>query len=220
VFQELRRDDFLAAGVTLKDPRTVYFSWDTKIGRDVVIEPNVVFGPGVSIGDNVVIHAFSHLEGATVGAGAAVGPFARLRPEAVLGEGAKVGNFVEIKKAEIGKGAKVSHLSYIGDAEVGAEANIGAGTITCNYDGVNKHVTRIGAGAFIGSNSSLVAPVSIGDGAYVGSGSVVTSDVPADALALGRARQEIKPGRAKILRQRAEAARAAKKSRSSMVSGG
>jgi bifunctional UDP-N-acetylglucosamine pyrophosphorylase/glucosamine-1-phosphate N-acetyltransferase len=158
-----------------------------------------------------VIHAFSHLEGAHVSAGATVGPFARLRPGTDLSAGAKVGNFCEVKNGKVGEGAKVNHLTYIGDAVIGAQANIGAGTITCNYDGVNKHETRIGANAFIGSNSALVAPVSIGDGAYVASGSVITEDVPADALALGRARQEVKPERAKVIRDRALAFKAAKK---------
>ena len=201
----------MLSGVTLSDPSTVYFSHDTEIGRDALIEPSVWFGPGVTVGEGAVIHAFSHLEGATVGAGATVGPFARLRPGADLGERSKVGNFCEVKKAEIGEGAKVNHLTYIGDATVGANANIGAGTITCNYDGVNKHLTEIGAGAFIGSNSSLVAPVKIGDGAYVGSGSVVTKSVEADALALSRVPQENYPGKASVLRARAEAVKAAKK---------
>jgi len=189
----------------------VFLSHDTQIGQDAVIEPNVVFGPGVVVESGVVIHAFSHLEGAYVATGATVGPYARLRPGANLAEGSKVGNFCEVKKAEIGKGAKVNHLTYIGDAFVGAETNIGAGTITCNYDGVNKHETHIGAGAFIGSNSSLVAPVTIGDGALIASGSVITKDVPADALAFGRARQEMKPGRAKQIREKNLAIKAAKK---------
>jgi bifunctional UDP-N-acetylglucosamine pyrophosphorylase/glucosamine-1-phosphate N-acetyltransferase len=209
-FQDLRREDFLRAGVTLKDPKTVYFSYDTEIAQDVVIEPNVVFGSGVKIGEGAVIHAFSHIEGATIGAGVSVGPFARLRPGADLAEGAKVGNFVEVKNAKIGKGAKLPHLSYVGDAEVGAKANLGAGTITCNYDGVNKSRTVIGAGAFIGSNSSLVAPVTIGDGAYVASGSVITRDVAADDLAIARAKQENKPGYASKLRARAEAIKTSK----------
>ena len=209
-FQALRRDDFMASGVTLKDPGTVYFSYDTQIGRDVVIEPNVVFGPGVRIDEGAVIHAFSHLEGAHVGPGASVGPFARLRPGADLADGAKVGNFVEVKNARVGKGAKLPHLSYVGDTEVGAKANLGAGTITCNYDGVNKSKTVIGEGAFIGSNTSLVAPVSIGANAYVGSGSVITRDVPADALAVARARQENKDGYAPRLKARALAIKQAK----------
>lgn len=210
LFQDVRREDFMRAGVTLKDPGSVWFSYDTEIARDVTIEPNVYFGPGVSIGEGAVIHAFSHIEGASIGAGASVGPFARLRPEARLGEGAKVGNFVEIKKAEIGKGAKVSHLSYIGDASVGEEANIGAGVITVNYDGFNKHRTVIGDHAFIGSNTSLVAPVNVGEGALVASGSVITEDVPADALALGRSRQTVKEGRAKAVFERAKAQKLSK----------
>jgi bifunctional UDP-N-acetylglucosamine pyrophosphorylase/glucosamine-1-phosphate N-acetyltransferase len=210
-FQHLRREDFMKAGVTLKDPTSVWFSYDTEIARDVTIEPNVVFGPGVKIEEGAVIHAFSHLEGAHVGRNASVGPFARLRPEANLGEGAKIGNFVEIKKAEIGKGAKVSHLTYIGDATVGADVNIGAGVITVNYDGYNKHRTVIGDNAFIGSNASLVAPVNVGAGALVASGSVITEDVEADALALGRARQVVKPGRAKDIFAAAAAKKQSKK---------
>jgi bifunctional UDP-N-acetylglucosamine pyrophosphorylase/glucosamine-1-phosphate N-acetyltransferase len=212
LWQERRRHELMVSGVTMIAPETVFFSHDTVIGQDALIEPNVVFGPGVTVEGGAVIHAFSHLEGAHVSAGATVGPFARLRPGANLAEGSKVGNFCEVKKAEIGRGAKVNHLTYIGDAVVGAETNIGAGTITCNYDGVNKHETRIGAGAFIGSNSSLVAPVSIGDGALIASGSVITEDVPADALAFGRARQEMKPGRAAFIRERNLAIKAAKKS--------
>jgi bifunctional UDP-N-acetylglucosamine pyrophosphorylase/glucosamine-1-phosphate N-acetyltransferase len=212
LWQERRRHELMVSGVTMIAPETVFLSHDTVIGQDALIEPNVVFGPGVTIEGGAVIHAFSHLEGAHVSAGATVGPFARLRPGANLAEGSKVGNFCEVKKAEIGRGAKVNHLTYIGDAVVGAESNIGAGTITCNYDGVNKHETRIGAGTFIGSNSSLVAPVSIGDGALIASGSVITEDVPADALAFGRARQEMKPGRAAVIRERNLAIKAAKKS--------
>ncbi len=211
LWQERRRHELMVSGVTMIAPETVFLSHDTVIGQDALIEPNVVFGPGVTVEGGAVIHAFSHLEGAHVAAGATVGPFARLRPGANLAEGSKVGNFCEVKKAEIGRGAKVNHLTYIGDAVVGAEANIGAGTITCNYDGVNKHETHIGAGAFIGSNSSLVAPVKIGDGALIASGSVITEDVPADALALGRARQEMKPGRAAVIRERNLAIKAAKK---------
>ncbi|SIQ92089.1 UDP-N-acetylglucosamine pyrophosphorylase /glucosamine-1-phosphate N-acetyltransferase [Rhizobium sp. RU33A] len=211
LWQERRRHELMVSGVTMIAPETVFLSHDTVIGQDALIEPNVVFGPGVTVEGGAVIHAFSHLEGAHVSAGATVGPFARLRPGANLAEGSKVGNFCEVKKAEIGRGAKVNHLTYIGDAVVGAETNIGAGTITCNYDGVNKHETHIGAGAFIGSNSSLVAPVKIGDGALIASGSVITEDVPADALAFGRARQEIKPGRAAVIRERNLAIKAAKK---------
>lgn len=203
LFQARMRARMLDNGVTLIDPGSVHFSYDTEIGRDVVIEPNVVFGPGVVIASNATIHAFSHIEGALVGEGASVGPFARLRPDAVLAAGAKVGNFVEIKKANVGAGAKVNHLSYIGDAEIGAAANIGAGTITCNYDGINKHRTMIGEGAFIGSNSALVAPVEIGDGAYVASGSVITENVPPEAMAVARGRQVNKPGHAETIRKRA-----------------
>jgi bifunctional UDP-N-acetylglucosamine pyrophosphorylase/glucosamine-1-phosphate N-acetyltransferase len=199
IFQDRRRLAAMAAGTTLLDPSTVYFSFDTEIADDVVVEPNVFFGPGVRVARGATIRAFSHLEGAVVGEGAIVGPFARLRPGARLGSGAKVGDFVEVKNAEIGADAKVPHLAYIGDAAVGAGANIGAGTITCNYDGFSKHRTEIGEGAFIGSNSSLVAPVKIGKGAYVGSGSVVTKDVEDDALAVARGRQsEIKGWAAKF----------------------
>ena len=193
-WQAARRVQAMADGATLIAPDTVWFSHDTRIGRDVVIEPNVVFGPGVTVADHVVIHAFSHIEGATIGTGAEVGPYARLRPGAVLGAKSKVGNFVEVKKATLGEGAKVNHLSYIGDADIGAGANIGAGTITCNYDGFFKYRTSIGAGAFIGSNSALVAPVSVGDGAIVAAGSVLTQDVEAGALALVRPPQVARPG--------------------------
>ncbi len=189
-------------GATLIAPETVFLSFDTAIGRDVLIEPHVVFGPGVAIDDGAIIHAFSHLEGARVAKGASIGPYARLRPGADVAAKAKVGNFVEIKNATIETGAKVNHLTYIGDARIGAGANIGAGTITCNYDGFGKYKTDIGAFAFIGSNSSLVAPVKIGDGAYIGSGSVVTRDVDADALAVARGRQEAYPGWAKAFRER------------------
>jgi bifunctional UDP-N-acetylglucosamine pyrophosphorylase/glucosamine-1-phosphate N-acetyltransferase len=200
-WQAACRIRMMDAGASLIAPETVWFSYDTKIGRDVTIEPDVFFGPGVSIGDDATIHAFSHIEGATVGVGAEVGPFARLRPGAVMGEKSKVGNFVEMKKAVLGKGAKANHLTYLGDAEVGAGANIGAGTITCNYDGFFKYKTQIGEGAFIGSNSALVAPVAIGAGAIVGAGSVITADVEADALAVARGKQEAKPGRAKRFRE-------------------
>ncbi len=189
-------------GATLIDPATTYLSADTQLGRDVVIHPHVVLAPGVTIADGVEIKSFSHLEGATVETGAIIGPYARLRPGSLIGENAHVGNFVEIKKASLGKGAKANHLSYIGDATVGEEANIGAGTITCNYDGTNKHETHIGAHAFIGSNSALVAPVTIGQGAIVGAGSTITMDVPADALALARAQQVSIPSRAKVLKAR------------------
>ncbi len=202
VMQRRLREEAMRGGVTMLAPDTVHLNHDTTFGRDVLVEPHVVFGPKVTVADGAVIHAFSHLEGATVGPGASVGPHARLRPGAVLGEKAKVGNFVEIKAATLGKGAKVSHLTYLGDAEVGAEANIGAGTITCNYDGFSKFRTVIGAGAFIGSNSSLVAPVTIHDGGYVGSGSVITGDVPADALGVARSRQRNIEGWAKSFREK------------------
>jgi bifunctional UDP-N-acetylglucosamine pyrophosphorylase/glucosamine-1-phosphate N-acetyltransferase len=198
--QQRLRTAAMAAGVTLVAPETVFLAADTKLGRDVTIEPNVVFGPGVTVDDGATIRSFSHLEGAHVGKGARVGPFARLRPGADLGPDVHIGNFVEVKASTIEAGAKANHLAYIGDARVGAGANIGAGTITCNYDGVAKHKTDIGKGAFIGSNSSLVAPVKVGDGAYVGTGTVVTKDVPADALAVARAEQKIKEGWAKRLR--------------------
>lgn len=193
-WQQRRRARAMADGATLIAPETVWFAWDTKLGRDVVIEPNVFFGPGVSVADRVTIHAFSHLEGASLAEGVEIGPYARLRPGAVLGEKAKVGNFVEIKKATMGKGAKANHLSYIGDAEVGAGANIGAGTITCNYDGYFKHKTVIGERAFIGSNSALVAPVKIGADAIVAAGSAVTRDVMDGELRIVRAEQLVKPG--------------------------
>lgn len=189
IFQRRMRDAAMEAGATLLDPDTVYFSYDTKLGADVVVAQNVVFGRGVNIADNVAIHAFSHIEGATVSSNASIGPFARLRPGAEIGREARVGNFVEIKNSEISEGAKVNHLSYVGDASVGRDANIGAGTITCNYDGYAKHKTVIGDRAFIGSNSALVAPIRIGDGAYVGSGSVITKEVEPDALAVARGRQ-------------------------------
>ena len=202
VLQQRLRQAALDGGVTLVAPETVFLSSDTKFGRDVVVEPFVVFGPGVMVEDNAVIRSFSHLERAHVGKGAMVGPYARLRPGARLQEQVHIGNFVEVKEAVIEAGAKANHLSYIGDATVGAGTNVGAGTITCNYDGVAKHRTEIGKNAFIGSNSALVAPVKIGDGAYVGSGSVITHDVPAAALALARGRQVVKDGWARRLRQR------------------
>ena len=209
-WQRRRRDQAMRDGATLIAPETVFFSHDTYLGRDVVVEPNVVFGPGVVVEDGVTIHAFSHLEGARIMAGAEIGPYARLRPGTVIGTSAKVGNFVEIKKSVLGEGAKANHLSYIGDATVGAGANIGAGTITCNYDGFFKYQTEIGAGAFIGSNSALVAPVKVGDGAIVGAGSVLTRDVDADALALTRAKQEARPGWAARFRAMMKAKKAAK----------
>ncbi|WP_421861749.1 bifunctional UDP-N-acetylglucosamine diphosphorylase/glucosamine-1-phosphate N-acetyltransferase GlmU [Parvibaculum sp.] len=202
--QERLREAAMAGGVTFLDPATAYLSFDTRFGQDVVVGQNVVFGPGCEIADGVTIKAFSHLEGAIVAESAEIGPFARIRPGTEIGRKAKIGNFVETKKAKIEEGAKVSHLSYIGDARVGAGANIGAGTITCNYDGYNKFFTDIGAGAFIGSNSSLVAPVKIGDGAYVGSGSVVTKDVATDALAVARGRQMEKRGWAAAFRAKNE----------------
>lgn len=211
IWQNRKRREMMLAGVSMQAPETVFFSHDTLIESDVTLEPNIVFGLGVSIATGTVIHAFSHIEGAKIGASATIGPFARLRPGADLAEKAKVGNFVEVKNAKIGQGAKLNHLSYIGDATIGAEANIGAGTITCNYDGYNKYHTEIGTNTFIGSNSSLVAPVSIGDNAYVASGSVITENVPADALAFGRARQEIKEGRAVQLRARYAALKLSKK---------
>ncbi|MET0309325.1 MAG: bifunctional UDP-N-acetylglucosamine diphosphorylase/glucosamine-1-phosphate N-acetyltransferase GlmU [Sphingomonas sp.] len=209
-WQRARRVQAMIDGASLIAPETVWFAHDTKLGRDVTIEPNVVFGPGVEVADQVTIHAFSHIEGATIASGAAVGPYARLRPGAVLEEGAKVGNFVEMKKAVLGKGAKANHLTYLGDARVGAGANIGAGTITCNYDGYFKYGTEIGEGAFIGSNSALVAPVKIGDGAIIGAGSVITQDVEADALGLTRAPASVKPGWARRFREMMTAKKAKK----------
>lgn len=193
-FQSRRRQELLESGVTMTAPDTVFLAHDTIIENDVVIEPHVVFAPGVHVRSGAVIRAFSHLEGAIVDEGAQIGPYARLRPGARIGEGARIGNFVEVKKTRVGKGAKANHLAYLGDGEVGANANLGAGTIFCNYDGFLKYTTRIGEGAFVGSNSALVAPVSIGKGAYVGSGSVITEDVSADALAIGRGRQVEKAG--------------------------
>jgi bifunctional UDP-N-acetylglucosamine pyrophosphorylase/glucosamine-1-phosphate N-acetyltransferase len=201
-WQRRRREQVLDEGATLIDPESVWFAYDTKLGRDVTVEPHVVFGPGVSVADGATIHAFSHIEGATIGARASIGPFARIRPGTKLAERTKVGNFVELKKAEVGEGAKVNHLSYVGDASVGASANIGAGTITCNYDGFGKYKTRIGAGAFIGSNTALVAPVSVGDGAIVGAGSVITRDVEPDSLAIERSHQKGIAGWARRFRER------------------
>lgn len=208
--QAQHRRNAMLGGATLIAPDTVYFSADTKIGMDVVIEPNVVFGPGVAVGDNVHILANSHLEGATIGSGARIGPFARLRPGAEIGEEAHIGNFVEVKKAVIGKGAKANHLSYIGDAKVGAGSNIGAGAITCNYDGFEKHLTDIGELVFVGSNTALVAPVKIGDGANIAAGSVITEDVPANSLAINRAELRVKEGWALRYRKMKEARKAAK----------
>ncbi len=188
-FQQSLRRQFMDAGTTLADPQTVWFAFDTKIGRDVSIGQNVVFGPHVVVEDGVTIKPFCHIEGGVLRARSIVGPFARIRPGSDIGEDAHIGNFVETKKAKVGKGAKINHLSYVGDASVGEAANIGAGTITCNYDGIDKHETKIGARAFIGSNTSLVAPVSVGDGAITGAGSVITKDVPADALSVERSNQ-------------------------------
>jgi len=210
LFQQVRREDFMKAGVTLRDPGSVWFSWDTEIGRDVTIFPNVVFGPGVKIADNVDIRAFCDIEDAVIGAGASIGPFARIRGGAELGENVHLGNFVEVKKSTLHAGVKAGHLSYLGDAEIGSRTNIGAGTITCNYDGVNKDRTVIGADAFIGSNTALVAPVTLGDGAYTASGSVITEDVPENAVAFARARQQNKPGYAPVLKEKARARKAAK----------
>jgi bifunctional UDP-N-acetylglucosamine pyrophosphorylase/glucosamine-1-phosphate N-acetyltransferase len=201
VMQARLRKAALDAGVTLIAPETVYLAADTTFGKDVTIEPFVVIGPGVSIADGAVIHSFSHIVQTSVGKKASVGPYARLRPGTSLGEGARIGNFVETKAATIEAGAKVNHLSYVGDAHVGANANIGAGTITCNYDGFSKHKTEIGAGAFIGTNSSLVAPVKIGKGAYIGSGSVITRDVPDDAMAVERNQQTNREDGAKRYRE-------------------
>jgi bifunctional UDP-N-acetylglucosamine pyrophosphorylase/glucosamine-1-phosphate N-acetyltransferase len=209
-WQRRRRSQAMADGATLTAPETVWFAHDTRIGRDVTIEPNVVFGPGVRVADKVQLRAFSHIEGATVAEGAIVGPYARLRPGADVGEGAHVGNFVELKAARLGKGAKANHLTYLGDADIGAGANIGAGTITCNYDGYGKYRTLIGEGAFIGSNSALVAPVAIGDRAIVAAGSVIVRDVAADALGIARGKQDEKPGWATDFRAVAQAKKAAK----------
>jgi bifunctional UDP-N-acetylglucosamine pyrophosphorylase/glucosamine-1-phosphate N-acetyltransferase len=201
-WQRRRREQALDEGATLIDPESVWFAYDTKLGRDVTVEPHVVFGPGVEIGEGAIIHAFSHISGAIVGTKASIGPFARIRPGSRLADRTKVGNFVELKKAEVGEGAKINHLSYVGDAEVGARANVGAGTITCNYDGFGKYRTVIGAGAFIGSNTALVAPVTIGEGAVVGAGSVITENVEADSLAVERTEQRGIAGWARRFRER------------------
>lgn len=210
-FQVRRREQLLLDGVAMTAPETVFLAHDTIIERDVLIEPNVVFGPGVHVRTGARIRAFSHLEGAQVSSGCEVGPYARLRPGTTLSEGAKIGNFVEVKKTRIGKGAKANHLAYLGDGEVGEGANIGAGTIFCNYDGFLKYQTRIGKRAFVGSNSSLVAPVTIGDGAYIGSGSVITKDVDKDALSVARGRQMQKSGWATQFRDKMAAIKAAKR---------
>jgi bifunctional UDP-N-acetylglucosamine pyrophosphorylase/glucosamine-1-phosphate N-acetyltransferase len=201
-WQRRRREEMLDQGATLIDPESVWFAYDTRLARDVTVEPHVVFGPGVEVAEGAVIKAFSHIEGAIIGAKASIGPFARIRPGTRLAERTKVGNFVELKKARVAEGAKVNHLSYVGDAEIGAGANIGAGTITCNYDGFGKYRTVIGAGAFIGSNTALVAPVTIGDGAVIGAGSVITEDVEADALAVERSEQKGISGWARRFRER------------------
>jgi len=208
VMQSRLRRAALDAGVTMIAPETVFLAPDTTFGKDVTVEPYVIFGPGVSVGDGAVIHAFSHIVQATIGKNTSVGPYARLRPGTSLGDGARIGNFVETKAAILEAGVKVNHLTYIGDTHIGANANIGAGTITCNYDGFNKHKTQIGEGAFVGSNSSLVAPVKIGKGAYIGSGSVIARDVPDDALAVERSQQTLREGWAKRFRDMKAAAKA------------
>ncbi|MES0881965.1 bifunctional UDP-N-acetylglucosamine diphosphorylase/glucosamine-1-phosphate N-acetyltransferase GlmU [Roseibium sp. SCP14] len=209
-FQNRMRITALEKGCSLLAPQTVFFSHDTELESDVVVEQNVVFGLGVKVSQRAKIRAFSHLEGATVGVGSVVGPYARLRPGAVLGADTRVGNFVEVKNATFGAGAKANHLSYIGDASVGSKSNIGAGTITCNYDGYLKHRTEIGAGSFVGSNSTLVAPVKLGNGAFVAAGSTITDDVQRDSMAFGRSRQVVKNGKAKQLREKLQAAKDAK----------
>ena len=211
VWQRARRARAMADGATLIDPATVWFAHDTQVGRDVTIGPSVFFGPDVTVADGATINAFCHLEGAAIGPGASVGPFARLRPGAEIGRQARVGNFVEVKNAVLGAGAKANHLSYVGDADVGAGANIGAGTITCNYDGFLKHRTEIGEGAFIGSNTALVAPVSVGKGALVGAGSTITKNVPDDAVAVTRGRHTVLEGAAKDYRERKIKEKKAKK---------
>jgi bifunctional UDP-N-acetylglucosamine pyrophosphorylase/glucosamine-1-phosphate N-acetyltransferase len=209
-FQRLMREQALEKGVSLKHPETVFFAYDTAIAPDVTIDANVVFGPGVTIRSHTTIHSFSHIEGTDIGEGAQIGPFARLRPGTELADGTKIGNFVETKKTKLGEGSKINHLSYIGDAELGAGVNVGAGTITCNYDGFDKHKTVIKDGAFIGTNSSLVAPVTIGEGAYLGSGGVITEDVPDNALAVARAKQVHKAGWAERYRAAKAKRKAAK----------
>jgi bifunctional UDP-N-acetylglucosamine pyrophosphorylase / glucosamine-1-phosphate N-acetyltransferase len=204
VLQGWLREQAMEAGVTMVDPSSVFLSADTRLSADVTIEPNVVFGPGVTVAGNVVIRAFSHIEGADIGPGSVIGPFARLRPGARLDRDVHVGNFVEIKASHLGSGVKANHLSYIGDASVGTATNIGAGTITCNYDGYNKSRTTIGANVFVGSDVALIAPVSVGDGAVIAAGSVITEDVEPDALALARGRQVQKPGRAPAMRAAAQ----------------
>ncbi|WP_026789718.1 bifunctional UDP-N-acetylglucosamine diphosphorylase/glucosamine-1-phosphate N-acetyltransferase GlmU [Pleomorphomonas oryzae] len=212
IFQQRARAEAMAAGVTLVAPDTVFFSFDTKLDRDVVVDPNVVFAPGVQVASGTVIRAFSHLEGARVASGAVIGPYARLRPGADLAENVHVGNFVEIKNARVDQGAKVNHLTYIGDAAIGARTNVGAGTITCNYDGVFKHKTIIGADVFVGSNTVMVAPVTVGNNALTAAGSVITADVPDGAMAFGRARQEVKEGMGAAKKAALAAKKAAAKS--------
>ena len=211
LFQARMRAEAQENGVTMTDPATVWFALDTYIGRDVVLGPNIVFGPGVTIESGATIEAFCHLEGCHISRGATIGPFARLRPGAELAEDVHVGNFVEVKNSILGEGVKVGHLTYLGDADIGEGTNIGAGTVTCNYDGVFKHRTTIGANVFIGSDTMLVAPVTVGDGALTASGSVITNDVPPGALALGRARQVSKPGLATKLFERLRAQKASLK---------
>ncbi len=210
VFQNRARAAAMAGGATLIAPETVYFSFDTRLGRDVIVEPSVWFGPGVEVADGATIHAFSHLEGCKLAAGVSVGPFVRLRPGADLRANVKIGNFVEVKNSVMGEGAKASHLAYLGDASIGAAVNVSAGVITCNYDGYLKHRTVVGEGAFVGTNSSLVAPVTIGAGGFVAAGSVVTQDVPEDAIAIARAKQVNKPGLAATFRARKAAEKAAR----------
>lgn len=200
--QVMLREKAMAEGVTFIDPNTAYLSHDTKFGRDVVVEPSVYFGPDVAIADDVTIHAFSHLEGVNVERGAQIGPFARIRPKSHIGEKAVVGNFIEVNRSKFGKGAKSKHVSYLGDADIGEKANIGAGTVIANYDGFDKHTTTIGAGVFVGSNSTLVAPVSLGDGSFVAAGSVVADDVPKDALIIARVKSAIKEGWAMLYRNK------------------
>ncbi|MEZ5870243.1 MAG: bifunctional UDP-N-acetylglucosamine diphosphorylase/glucosamine-1-phosphate N-acetyltransferase GlmU [Nitratireductor sp.] len=211
IWQTRRRGELMAEGVSMRAPETVFLHHDTVIGADTVVEPNVVLGPDVVIGNGVTIRSFSHLEGCRIETGSIVGPFARIRPGTELAENVHVGNFCELKNAKVASGAKVNHLSYIGDATIGAAANVGAGTITCNYDGVGKYLTEIGANAFVGSNSSLVAPVRIGDGAYIASGSVITDEVPAGSMAVARGRQANKDGYADVIRERAKARKAQQK---------
>ena len=210
VMQRHLRARAMAEGATLLAPETVWLSHDTRLGRDVTIGPHVFFGPGVEVADRVAIRGFCHIEGARIAEGAVIGPFARLRPDAAIGREAHIGNFVEVKNSEVGEGAKANHLAYLGDARVGAGANIGAGTVTCNYDGYSKYRTEIGKGSFIGTNSSLVAPLKIGDDAYVATGSVITRDVPDGALAIARAKEEQRPGWVEKFRARKWAEKAAK----------